>query len=78
MPSVQERVTKIVVDELGVSEDQIKSEAKFQEDLGADSLDQVELIMRFEEEFDLEIPDEDTEKIITVGNAVEYLETKEQ
>jgi len=78
MASVKERVTKIIVDELGVSEDQIKSEAKFQEDLGADSLDQVELIMRFEEEFDLEIPDEDTEKIITVGNAVEYLETKEQ
>mgnify|MGYP001168998329 CR=1 FL=1 len=78
MPSVQERVTKIIVDELGVSEDQIKSEAKFQDDLGADSLDQVELIMRFEEEFDLEIPDEDTEKIMTVGNAVEYLETKEQ
>lgn len=78
MASVKERVTKIIVDELGVSEDQIKPEAKFQEDLGADSLDQVELIMRFEEEFDLEIPDEDTEKIITVGNAVEYLETKEQ
>jgi acyl carrier protein len=78
MTSVQERVTKIVVDELGVNEDQVKDEAKFQEDLGADSLDQVELIMRFEEEFEVEIPDEDTEKIITVGNAVEYLESKEQ
>ena len=78
MASVEERVFGIINEQLGVDKDKITLETSFVNDLGADSLDQVELIMRFEEEFDLEIPDEDTEKIITVGNAVEYLETKEQ
>jgi acyl carrier protein len=76
MASVAERVTKIIVEELGVNEDQVKPEAKFQDDLGADSLDQVELIMRFEEEFGVEIPDEDTEKIVTVQDAVNYMDSK--
>jgi acyl carrier protein len=78
MAETAERVTKIIVEELGVNEDQIKPEAKFSEDLGADSLDQVELIMRFEEEFGIEIPDEDTEKIVTVGDAIKYMESKQQ
>ncbi len=76
MATVEERVKKIVVDELGVSEDQVKAEAKFQDDLGADSLDLVELVMRFEEEFGIEIPDEDTEKIVTVDDAVKYMSAK--
>lgn len=76
MATVEERVKKIIIEELGVNDDQVKPEAKFTDDLGADSLDQVELIMRFEEEFGLEIPDEDTEKIVTVGNAVAYVSEK--
>ncbi|MCE5229220.1 acyl carrier protein [bacterium] len=76
MASVAERVKSIVVEELGVSEDQVKPEAKFQDDLGADSLDLVELVMRFEEEFGIEIPDEDTEKIVTVDDAVKYMTAK--
>lgn len=76
MASIDERVKKIIVEELGVTEDQVKPEAKFQDDLGADSLDQVELIMRFEEEFGVEIPDEDAEKIVTVGDAVSYVSQK--
>lgn len=71
-----EKLKKIIVDELGVTEDKVKLEAKFQDDLGADSLDQVELIMRFEEEFGIEIPDEDTEKIVTVGDALNYMNEK--
>ena len=77
MASIDERVKKIIVEELGVSEDQVKNEAKFQDDLGADSLDLVELIMRFEEEFGIEIPDEDAEKIVTVQDAVSYLTEKQ-
>jgi acyl carrier protein len=73
MASTEERVTKIIVEELGVNEDQVKPEAKFIDDLGADSLDNVELIMRFEEEFGIEIADEDAEKITTVGDAVKYI-----
>ena len=76
MASVEERVNKIIVEELGVNEDQVTPEAKFTDDLGADSLDQVELIMRFEEEFGIEIPDEDTEKIATVGDAAKYMNEK--
>jgi acyl carrier protein len=76
MASIDERVKKIIVEELGVSEDQVKPEAKFADDLGADSLDQVELIMRFEEEFGIEIPEDDTEKILTVGDAVSYMSQK--
>jgi acyl carrier protein len=77
MAETAERITKIIVEELGVNEDQVKPEAKFSEDLGADSLDQVELIMRFEEEFGIEIPDEDTEKIVTVGDAINYMSSKQ-
>jgi acyl carrier protein len=73
MASIEERVKKIIVEELGVSEDQVKPEAKFTDDLGADSLDNVELIMRFEEEFDIEIPEEEAEKISTVGDASTYI-----
>jgi acyl carrier protein len=73
--SVEERVKKIVVDQLGVEENQVTKEAKFVDDLGADSLDTVELVMALEEEFGLEIPDEEAEKISTVGQAVGYIET---
>jgi len=71
-----ERVKKVVVEQLEVSEDEVTPEASFVDDLGADSLDTVELIMAFEEEFDLEIPDEDAEKIATVADAVNYIESK--
>ncbi len=76
MPSKQEiyeRLKEIIVEQLGVDEDEVVPEASFIDDLGADSLDIVELIMALEEEFDLEIPDEDAEKISTVGEAVEYI-----
>jgi acyl carrier protein len=72
--SVEERVKKIVVEELGVEEGQVTKEASFVDDLGADSLDMVELVMALEEEFKLEIPEEEAEKISTVGQAVEYIE----
>ena len=72
--NVQERVKNIIVEQLGVEADQVKPEAQFVNDLGADSLDTVELIMRLEEEFDIEIPDEKAEKIKTVGEAVGYIE----
>jgi len=68
-----EKVREIIADQLGVDEEEISSDARFIEDLGADSLDLVELIMALEEEFDLEILDEDAEKISTVGDAVEYI-----
>ena len=71
--SVEEKVKEIIVDQLGVDEKQVKSEASFIDDLGADSLDTVELVMALEEEFDIEIPDEDAEKIATVQNAVDYI-----
>ena len=73
---VSDIVAKIVIDQLGVDESEITPEASFLEDLGADSLDIVELVMAFEEEFDLEIPDEDAEGITTVGDAVEYIEER--
>jgi acyl carrier protein len=72
--SVEERVMKIIVEQLGVNADEVTTESAFVEDLGADSLDTVELVMAFEEEFDLEIPDEDAEKIATVGDAVKYID----
>ncbi|MBR2505190.1 MAG: acyl carrier protein [Elusimicrobiaceae bacterium] len=72
--NVQERVKNIIVEQLGVEADQVKPEAQFVNDLGADSLDTVELIMALEEEFDIEIPDDKAEKIKTVGEAVSYIE----
>ncbi|MFZ3587954.1 acyl carrier protein [Bacillus sp. DJP31] len=74
MAEVLERVTKIIVDRLGVDETEVKFESKFKEDLGADSLDVVELVMELEDEFDMEISDEDAEKITTVGDAVTYIQ----
>lgn len=74
MSSVQEKVTKIIVDKLGVEESEVTLEASFTNDLGADSLDTVELIMEFEKEFNLSIPDEKAETIATVGDAIKYLE----
>ena len=71
--SVEEKVKEIIGDQLGVDEKQVNSEASFIDDLGADSLDTVELVMALEEEFDIEIPDEDAEKIATVQNAVDYI-----
>ena len=71
--SVEEKVIEIIIDQLGVDEKQVKTEASFIDDLGADSLDTVELVMALEEEFDIEIPDEDAEKISTVQNAVDYI-----
>ncbi|MGA1741737.1 MAG: acyl carrier protein [Pseudohongiellaceae bacterium] len=73
MSSVEERVKKIVSEQLGVKEEEVKSEASFVEDLGADSLDTVELVMALEEEFETEIPDEEAEKITTVQLAIDYI-----
>lgn len=75
---MEERVKKIVTDQLGVNSEQVTSEASFIDDLGADSLDTVELVMALEEEFDIEIPDEDAEKITTVSQAIEYIEEHTQ
>jgi acyl carrier protein len=69
----QQKVTDLIVDQLGVDADSVSSDAHFIDDLGADSLDTVELVMAFEEEFDIEIPDEDAEKLETVSDAIEYL-----
>jgi len=74
MASIAERVKDLVVEQLGVNPEQVTSEASFVDDLGADSLDTVELVMAFEEEFDMEIPDEEAEEIVTVGKAIEYIE----
>jgi len=74
MSSIEERVKKIVVEQLGVSEDQVTPDASFVDDLGADSLDTVELVMALEEEFDAEIPDDEAEKITTVKQAVEFIQ----
>ena len=73
MSTIEERVKKITVEQLGVSEDEVKTEASFVDDLGADSLDTVELVMALEEEFDTEIPDEEAEKITTVQAAIDYI-----
>ncbi len=74
MSTIEERVKKVVVDQLGVSEDQVTMEASFVDDLGADSLDTVELVMALEEEFDAEIPDDKAESIVRVKDAVDYIE----
>jgi len=74
--SIEQRVKEIIVEQLGVEESQVTERAKFVEDLGADSLDTVELVMALEEEFSLEIPDEDAEKIASVGDAISYIQDK--
>ncbi len=76
MSNIAERVSKIIIDKLGVEESEVTLEAHFTNDLGADSLDTVELIMEFEKEFDVSIPDEKAEHIETVGQAVEFLESE--
>jgi acyl carrier protein len=76
MAAVEQKVKQIIVEQLGVDESQVDGGASFVDDLGADSLDIVELVMAFEEAFELEIPDEDAEKITTVKDAVEYIEKK--
>ena len=75
-PSIEERVVKIVCDQMGTTPDKVTRETSFINDLGADSLDTVELVMEFEDEFEISIPDEDAEKIQTVGNAVDYIMAK--
>ncbi len=77
MSSVDERVTKIVIEQLGVDEADVKNESAFVDDLGADSLDTVELVMALEEEFDCEIPDDEAEKITTVQQAIDYVNSKQ-
>ena len=74
MASIEERVRDLVVEQLGVSEDQVNPQASFIDDLGADSLDTVELVMAFEEEFGIDIPDDDAEKMSSVGDAIKYLQ----
>lgn len=74
--SIEERVKEIIVDQLGVSADQVTPEAKFVEDLGADSLDTVELVMALEEEFDVEVPDDEAEKLQAVKDVVSFIESK--
>ncbi len=74
MSSIQDKVVEIIVEQLNVNAEQCVPEAKFIEDLGADSLDTVELVMKLEEEFGIDIPDEDSEKILTVGDAAKYIE----
>jgi acyl carrier protein len=73
MASIEEKVKSIIVDQLGVNEAEVKDTASFVDDLGADSLDTIELVMAFEEAFGIEIPDEDAEKIRTVRNAIDYV-----
>jgi len=76
MAAVDEKVKKIIVEQLGVDEEDVTPDASFVDDLGADSLDTVELVMAFEEEFGIEIPDEDAEKILTVQNVVDYIKER--
>jgi len=76
--TIEQKVRDIIVEQLGVNADQVTTEAKFIEDLGADSLDTVELVMAFEEEFGIEVPDEEAEKLLTVGNVVQYIEDHAQ
>jgi acyl carrier protein len=77
MSDIYDRVKKIVIDRLGVEEAEVTAEASFKDDLGADSLDVVELVMELEDEFDLEISDEDAEKVTTVGEVVKYIEAQQ-
>ncbi|MBM3877780.1 MAG: acyl carrier protein [Verrucomicrobia bacterium] len=75
--TIEQRVKAIIVENLSVKEDQVTSDAKFIEDLGADSLDTVELVMALEEEFGIEVPDEDAEKLQSVGDVIKYIEDKQ-
>lgn len=75
MSTIEERVRKIVIEQLGVKDDELKNDASFVDDLGADSLDTVELVMALEEEFETEIPDEKAEKIQTIQEAIDYIES---
>jgi acyl carrier protein len=77
MSTVMDRVKKVVIEQLNVEESQVKAESSFQQDLGADSLDTVELVMALEEEFNCEIPDEEAEKIATIQDAVNYIESNQ-
>jgi|TARA_X000000368_G_C22566814_1_gene508900 acyl carrier protein len=77
MSSIEERVKNIIVTQLGVNADEVKNESKFIDDLGADSLDTVELVMALEEEFETEIPDEDAEKITSVQEAIDYVNSNQ-
>jgi len=74
--ALEERVSEIIVEQLGISKEEIKPEASFIDDLGADSLDIVELVMAMEEEFDIEIPDDDAEKLQTIGDALSYIKER--
>ena len=76
MSGIEDKVKDIIAEELGVERDKLTNEASFMEDLGADSLDTVELVMAFEKEFDIDIPDEEAEKLRTVGDALKYLHEK--
>lgn len=76
MAAAEEKIKKIIVEQLGVDEEDVVPEASFVDDLGADSLDTVELVMAFEEEFGIEIPDEDAEKILTVQNVIDYIKER--
>ncbi len=76
--AVREKVKQIIVEQLGVDEEQVEDTASFVDDLGADSLDIVELVMAFEEAFDIDIPDQDAEKITTVKDAIDYIEAKKK
>ena len=78
MSNIEERVKKIIIEQLGVKEEDVKPEASFVDDLGADSLDTVELVMALEEEFDTEIPDEEAEKITTVQAAIDYINSNQE
>ncbi len=78
MSEIEAKVKQIIVDKLSVSEEEVKNEASFLQDLGADSLDQVELIMKLEEEFGIQIPDTESEKIVTVGDAIALIESLKQ
>ncbi|MDD5644365.1 MAG: acyl carrier protein [bacterium] len=78
MSSVAERVKKIIVEQLGVNAEEVTNEASFIDDLGADSLDTVELVMALEEEFNADIPDEEAEKLKTVGDVIKYIENHQQ
>ena len=73
---INQKITKVIVEKLGVTEDQVKPEAAFIDDLGADSLDQVELVMALEDEFDIEIPDEEAEKLKKVSDVISYVNSK--